>query len=57
MLDCSLLENIKIKHVVANPTLRKDLEVLPLLSYDSILILADEHLEGHDESHMIHAGE
>lgn len=40
-----LLSNISITHLCGNSTCRKDLEALPLESYDSILILADEEYE------------
>lgn len=42
------LSNISISHLCGNSTCRKDLEALPLESYDSILILADEEYENVD---------
>ncbi|CAM9187466.1 unnamed protein product, partial [Ectocarpus fasciculatus] len=46
--DESALSNITITHLCGNSTCRKDLEALPLESYDSILILADEEYENVD---------
>ncbi|KAH6557694.1 hypothetical protein KP509_1Z100200 [Ceratopteris richardii] len=39
------MENIKIQHRQGNPVIRRHLESLPLQTFDSILILADEKLE------------
>ena len=39
------LNNLKIESVYGNPCIRKELELLPIELYDSILILADEDLE------------
>ncbi|KDP42433.1 hypothetical protein JCGZ_00230 [Jatropha curcas] len=44
-LDISGLENIKLVHRVGNAVIRRHLESLPLETFDSILILADESLE------------
>ncbi|KAF5731821.1 ion channel DMI1-like isoform X1 [Tripterygium wilfordii] len=44
-LDISGLENIKLVHRVGNAVIRRHLENLPLETFDSILILADESLE------------
>ncbi|MCO5568791.1 hypothetical protein L7F22_022491 [Adiantum nelumboides] len=39
------LDNIKLEHRQGNPVIRRHLESLPLQTFDSILILADEKLE------------
>ncbi|XP_058007096.1 ion channel DMI1 isoform X3 [Hevea brasiliensis] len=44
-LDISGLENIKLVHYEGNAVIRRHLENLPLETFDSILILADESLE------------
>ncbi|XP_050210846.1 ion channel DMI1 isoform X2 [Mercurialis annua] len=44
-LDISGLENIKLIHREGNAVIRRHLENLPLETFDSILILADESLE------------
>ncbi|KAK9167697.1 hypothetical protein Scep_002888 [Stephania cephalantha] len=44
-LDLSGLVNLKIVHREGNAVIRRHLESLPLESFDSILILADESLE------------
>ncbi|KAK8474093.1 hypothetical protein V6N13_102973 [Hibiscus sabdariffa] len=44
-LDISGLENIKLVHREGNAVIRRHLENLPLETFDSILILADESLE------------
>ncbi|XP_076921545.1 putative ion channel SYM8 [Bidens hawaiensis] len=44
-LDISGLENIKLVHRVGNAVIKKHLETLPLETFDSILILADESVE------------
>ncbi|KAG8650278.1 ion channel POLLUX isoform X3 [Manihot esculenta] len=44
-LDISGLENIKLVHREGNAVIRRHLESLPLETFDSILILADESLE------------
>ncbi|KAJ8755608.1 hypothetical protein K2173_022203 [Erythroxylum novogranatense] len=44
-LDTSRLENIKLVHREGNAVIRRHLEYLPLETFDSILILADESLE------------
>ncbi|CAM8936823.1 unnamed protein product [Rhodiola kirilowii] len=44
-LDVSGLMNIKLVHQVGNAVIRRHLENLPLETFDSILILADESLE------------
>ncbi|XP_030955310.1 ion channel DMI1-like isoform X2 [Quercus lobata] len=44
-LDVSRLENIKLVHREGNAVIRRHLENLPLETFDSILILADESLE------------
>ncbi|KAA8536575.1 hypothetical protein F0562_029053 [Nyssa sinensis] len=44
-LDISRLENIKLVHREGNAVIRRHLESLPLETFDSILILADESLE------------
>ncbi|KAM7482128.1 hypothetical protein LguiB_006711 [Lonicera macranthoides] len=44
-LDISTLENIKLIHRVGNAVIRRHLELLPLETFDSILILADESVE------------
>lgn len=44
-LDVSRLENIKLVHHEGNAVIRRHLENLPLETFDSILILADESLE------------
>ena len=46
-LDVSKLKNLKIRNVVGNPILRRDLSRLPneLNSFGSVLILADQALE------------
>ncbi|KAL3356306.1 hypothetical protein AABB24_017137 [Solanum stoloniferum] len=44
-LDISGLENIKLVHHVGNAVIRRHLEGLPLETFDSILILADESVE------------
>ncbi|XP_062026105.1 ion channel DMI1 isoform X2 [Rosa rugosa] len=44
-LDISRLENIKLVHKEGNAVIRRHLENLPLETFDSILILADESLE------------
>lgn len=46
--DASTLSHISITHLCGNSTCRKDLEALPLETYDSILILADEEYENVD---------
>jgi hypothetical protein len=43
--DQSALRNLSLTHLQGNSTTRKDLETIPLESYDSILILADEEYE------------
>ncbi|XP_057816325.2 probable ion channel POLLUX [Cryptomeria japonica] len=45
-LDLSGLENITLVHRKGNAVIRRHLESLPLETFDSILILADESLEG-----------
>ncbi|GLT61671.1 hypothetical protein SLA2020_343600 [Shorea laevis] len=45
-LEISGLVNIKLVHRVGNAVIRRHLENLPLETFDSILILADESLEG-----------
>ncbi|KAH9298237.1 hypothetical protein KI387_029919 [Taxus chinensis] len=45
-LDLSGLENISLIHREGNAVIRRHLESLPLETFDSILILADESLEG-----------
>ncbi|KAK7328324.1 hypothetical protein VNO77_22428 [Canavalia gladiata] len=44
-LDVSELENIKLVHREGNAVIRRHLESLPLETFDSILILADESVE------------
>lgn len=44
-LDISGLENIKLVHREGNAVIRRHLENLPLETFDSILILADESVE------------
>lgn len=44
-LEESMLKNVELIHLVGSTTSRKDLDALPLETYDSILILADEELE------------
>ncbi|WCJ44174.1 Ion channel DMI1 [Euphorbia peplus] len=44
-LDVSKLENIILVHRVGNAVIKRHLENLPLETFDSILILADESLE------------
>ncbi|KAJ6696495.1 ION CHANNEL CASTOR-RELATED [Salix koriyanagi] len=44
-LDISGLENITLVHRVGNAVIKRHLESLPLETFDSILILADESLE------------
>ncbi|XP_022748681.1 ion channel DMI1-like isoform X3 [Durio zibethinus] len=44
-LDISGLDNIKLVHREGNAVIRRHLESLPLETFDSILILADESLE------------
>ncbi|CAI9103772.1 OLC1v1002323C3 [Oldenlandia corymbosa var. corymbosa] len=44
-LDISGLENIKLVHREGNAVIRRHLESLPLETFDSILILADESVE------------
>ncbi|KAJ0561316.1 putative CASTOR/POLLUX/SYM8 ion channel domain, NAD(P)-binding domain superfamily [Helianthus annuus] len=44
-LDISGLVNIKLVHRVGNAVIKKHLETLPLETFDSILILADESVE------------
>ncbi|KAG2704458.1 hypothetical protein I3760_05G005100 [Carya illinoinensis] len=44
-LHISRLENIKLVHREGNAVIRRHLESLPLETFDSILILADESLE------------
>ncbi|XWS55313.1 hypothetical protein CRYUN_Cryun10bG0164200 [Craigia yunnanensis] len=44
-LDISGLKNIKLVHREGNAVIRRHLESLPLETFDSILILADESLE------------
>uniref|UniRef100_A0A0D9ZFN5 RCK N-terminal domain-containing protein n=1 Tax=Oryza glumipatula TaxID=40148 RepID=A0A0D9ZFN5_9ORYZ len=44
-LDFSRLENITLVHREGNAVIRRHLESLPLESFDSILILADESVE------------
>uniref|UniRef100_A0A0D6R3B5 RCK N-terminal domain-containing protein n=1 Tax=Araucaria cunninghamii TaxID=56994 RepID=A0A0D6R3B5_ARACU len=44
-LDLTGLENIKLVHREGNAVIRRHLESLPLETFDSILILADESLE------------
>uniref|UniRef100_A0A3Q7IE59 RCK N-terminal domain-containing protein n=1 Tax=Solanum lycopersicum TaxID=4081 RepID=A0A3Q7IE59_SOLLC len=44
-LDISGLDNIKLVHRVGNAVIRRHLEGLPLETFDSILILADESVE------------
>ncbi|KAJ4851416.1 Ion channel dmi1 [Turnera subulata] len=44
-LDISGLENLKLVHREGNAVIRRHLESLPLETFDSILILADESLE------------
>ncbi|XP_009355444.3 ion channel DMI1 isoform X2 [Pyrus x bretschneideri] len=44
-LDVSRLENIKLVHREGNAVIKRHLENLPLETFDSILILADESLE------------
>ncbi|XP_057978174.1 ion channel DMI1 isoform X2 [Malania oleifera] len=44
-LDVSQLENIKLVHREGNAVIRRHLESLPLETFDSILILADESVE------------
>ncbi|KAM4126050.1 hypothetical protein ACB094_01G359100 [Castanea mollissima] len=44
-LDVSTLENIKLVHREGNAVIRRHLDSLPLETFDSILILADESLE------------
>ncbi|XP_059648221.1 ion channel POLLUX isoform X2 [Cornus florida] len=44
-LDVSRLENIKLVHREGNTVIRRHLEALPLETFDSILILADESVE------------
>ncbi|KAK4254445.1 hypothetical protein QN277_009829 [Acacia crassicarpa] len=44
-LDVSGLLNIKLVHRVGNAVIRRHLESLPLETFDSILILADESVE------------
>ncbi|KAJ6758045.1 ION CHANNEL CASTOR-RELATED [Salix koriyanagi] len=44
-LDLSRLENIQLVNRVGNTVIRRHLESLPLQSFDSILILADESVE------------
>lgn len=44
-LDLSGLTNIKLVHMEGNAVIRRHLEILPLETFDSILILADESLE------------
>ncbi|XP_002526461.3 ion channel DMI1 isoform X2 [Ricinus communis] len=44
-LDTSGLENIKLVHREGNAVIRRHLDSLPLETFDSILILADESLE------------
>ncbi|XP_038877860.1 ion channel POLLUX isoform X3 [Benincasa hispida] len=44
-LDISSLVNIKLVHRQGNAVIRRHLESLPLETFDSILILADESLE------------
>ncbi|GMH15001.1 hypothetical protein Nepgr_016842 [Nepenthes gracilis] len=44
-LDISKLVNIKLVHREGNAVIRRHLESLPLETFDSILILADESLE------------
>mmetsp|Transcript_71038 Transcript_71038/g.196159 ORF Transcript_71038/g.196159 Transcript_71038/m.196159 type:complete len:864 (-) Transcript_71038:64-2655(-) len=39
------LKNLTLKHCVGDPTGRKDLEQLPLETYDSVIVVADEELE------------
>jgi hypothetical protein len=45
-LDVDTLVNLKLQHVVGNRVSRRHLERLALEKFDSVLILADEHLEG-----------
>ncbi|GAB4848105.1 Probable ion channel sym8 [Ancistrocladus abbreviatus] len=44
-LDISRLANLKLVHREGNAVIRRHLEYLPLETFDSILILADESLE------------
>ncbi|XP_002965781.2 ion channel DMI1 [Selaginella moellendorffii] len=44
-LDPKRLENVHLVHREGNPVIRRHLESLPLETFDSILILADEELE------------
>ncbi|XP_065870476.1 probable ion channel SYM8 [Euphorbia lathyris] len=44
-LNISELENIKLVHSEGNAVIRRHLETLPLETFDSILILADESVE------------
>eukprot|EP00249_Psilotum_nudum_P035754 c57060_g1_i1 orf=2-247(-) len=44
-LDPERLENTTLVHREGNPVIRRHLESLPLETFDSILILADEALE------------
>lgn len=44
-LEMSRVENIKLVHREGNAVIRRHLESLPLETFDSILILADESLE------------
>jgi len=40
------LENLSIHHVEGNPVLRNDLLKLPMIAFDSVIILSDETWEG-----------
>lgn len=51
-----MLQNVQLIHLQGSTTSRKDLECLPLETYDSILILADEELESSRHTYdMLHA--
>ena len=48
-LDLITLRNIDLVQVCGNATSRRDLELLPLLCYNSVLVLAEARLEGSAE--------
>lgn len=39
------IKNLELVHRAGNPTIRRDLEGLPLETFDSVLILADEEVD------------
>jgi len=44
--DLDALVNLGLEHIIGNPNMRHHLEKLPLLQYDSILVLSNESDEG-----------